>query len=285
MEQPSPTQDPKDASPSNGKRRNNPELPWQTLYMGGTLVISVVLVDLFYRLLVRPGARAFNALQQAGEIPLTETSLWEVLRDFEQQACLTLFLWAVALVGYKWWETTRERSLLGRGLLELGEADAIAPNRANAFITAIRGKLEPGEANGILPRALIRGLARFRKGSNVEEVSTSVNTLCEGELGRMESELSMINYIAWAIPSVGFIGTVRGIGSALAVAGTALGEDITQVTDRLGTAFNSTLVALLLSIPLMLLIHHIRQRQESTVNEVEEYCQEKLVSRLYRHQD
>ena len=257
-------------------------VPWQTLYMLGSLVASVVVVDLFYRVIVRPKAREISNLQQAGEMEVTETSIWVILRDFEQQACITLFLWAVALIAYKWWETSRERRLLKHGILELGEADAIAPARANMYIIAIREKLKPSEQRGVLPRALFRGLSRFRKGSNVEEVSSSVNNLCEGELGRMESELSMINYIAWAIPSVGFIGTVRGIGGALAVAGTALGEDITQVTDKLGTAFNSTLIALLLSIPLMLFIHHIRARQERTITDIEDYCQENLVSRLYR---
>lgn len=259
--------------------------PWQTLYMLATLVSSIVVVDLFYRVMVKPKAREISALQSAGEIEITETSMWVILRDFEQQACITLFLWATALVAYKWWETSRERGLLKAGLLELGEADAIAANRANMYIASIREKLKGSQQRGVLPRALFRGLSRFRKGSNVEEVSNSVNNLCEGELGRMESELSMINYIAWAIPSVGFIGTVRGIGGALAVAGTALGEDITQVTDKLGTAFNSTLIALLLSIPLMLFIHHIRQRQESTITDIEDYCQENLVSRLYRAQN
>ncbi|MEM6393296.1 MAG: MotA/TolQ/ExbB proton channel family protein [Planctomycetota bacterium] len=257
-------------------------LPIQTLYMLVSLVASIVVVDLFYRVVVKPKVEGIALLKESGELDPTETSVWIILRDFEQQACITLFLWATALIVYKWWETGRERRLLKRGLLELGEADAIAANRATSLVTSIREKLKPSEQRGILPRALFRGLSRFRKGSNVEEVSSSINNHCEGELGRMESELSMINYIAWAIPSVGFIGTVRGIGGALAVAGTALGDDITQVTDKLGVAFNSTLIALLLSIPLMLFIHHIRQRQESTISEIEDYCQDNLVARLYR---
>lgn len=257
-------------------------VPWHALYMLATLVSSIVVVDVFYRVLVKPNAREIAALQRAGEMELTETSIWVVLRDLEQQACITLFLWAVALIAYKWWETSRERRLLRRGLLDLGEGDAISVTRTQHLARAIRDKLKPSEQRGVLPRALFRGLSRFHKGSNVEEVSNSVNNMCDGELGRMESELSMINYIAWAIPSVGFIGTVRGIGGALAVAGTALGEDITQVTDKLGTAFNSTLIALLLSIPLMLFIHHIKQRQESTITEIEDYCQDNLVARLFR---
>ena len=36
--------------------------------------------------------------------------------------------------------------------------------------------------------------------------------MCEAESDRLDSEMSMIRYIAWAIPSIGFLGTVRGIG-------------------------------------------------------------------------
>ena len=58
----------------------------------------------------------------------------------------------------------------------------------------------------------------------------------------------MIRYISWAIPSIGFIGTVRGIGEALAQADKAVQGDIAGVTQSLGVAFNSTFIALLISI-------------------------------------
>jgi biopolymer transport protein ExbB/TolQ len=61
----------------------------------------------------------------------------------------------------------------------------------------------------------------------------------EGEADRLDSELSLLRYIAWAIPAIGFIGTVRGIGNALAQAHRAMQGDLSGVTQSLGTAFNS----------------------------------------------
>ena len=66
---------------------------------------------------------------------------------------------------------------------------------------------------------------------------------------QQESELSMLRYLVWAIPSIGFIGTVRGIGVALQRADEALTGDISGVTSALGVAFNSTLVALIYQHP------------------------------------
>ncbi len=106
------------------------------------------------------------------------------------------------------------------------------------------------------------------------------NTLCESEGDRLESELSMIRYIAWAIPSVGFIGTVRGIGQALGQAHRAVDGDITGVTQNLGTAFNSTFIALLISIVVMFLVHQLQSLQERTVFDTQTYIDHNLIRHM-----
>ena len=64
----------------------------------------------------------------------------------------------------------------------------------------------------LLPRVLLSSLERFGSTKNVQDVSSVANTLCESEGEKLESELSMIRYIAWAIPSVGFIITWSFVG-------------------------------------------------------------------------
>ena len=66
-------------------------------------------------------------------------------------------------------------------------------------------------------------------------------------------------------------------GAELAVKG-----DTTAVTSGLGISFNSTLVALTLSILLMYLLHEIQLAQERLVLDAENYVDEELVSRLHR---
>ena len=83
-------------------------------------------------------------------------------------------------------------------------------------------------------------------------MSDTIKEQCDIEAERLDSELSMVRYIAWAIPSIGFIGTVRGFGEALGQAYKAVEGDISGVTASLGVAFNSTFVALILSIIIMM---------------------------------
>ena len=127
---------------------------------------------------------------------------------------------------------------------------------------------------------LLGALSRFSTTGNVQDASTVAYKLCESASERMESELSIIRYIAWAIPSIGFIGTVRGIGDALAQAHRAVEGDITGVTASLGVAFNSTFIALILSIFLMFIIHQVQSKQESLVLDTERYSDDWLLKRL-----
>jgi biopolymer transport protein ExbB/TolQ len=90
----------------------------------------------------------------------------------------------------------------------------------------------------------------------------------------------MMRFIAWAIPSIGFLGTVRGIGQALGQAHKAVQGDIAGVTQSLGVAFNSTFVALLISIVVMFLMHRLQLVQERIVLDTEDYCDTRLIQNL-----
>ena len=81
----------------------------------------------------------------------------------------------------------------------------------------------------------------------------------------IESKLTTIKYILWAVPSIGFLGTVRGIGEALARADEAMQGDISGVASSLGVAFNSTFTALFISLFLTLIANSLRGREQEKI--------------------
>jgi biopolymer transport protein ExbB/TolQ len=101
--------------------------------------------------------------------------------------------------------------------------------------------------------------------------------VCEAESSRLDSELSMVRYITWAIPSIGFIGTVRGIGSALGQAHEAMAGNIAGVTASLGVAFNSTFIALLISMVVMFFMHQLQLSQERLVLNCYAYSENRVL--------
>ena len=200
---------------------NTQNLSKEFLYQGFALILSIILVHAFYVSVVRPEAASIIQEQQAmieqdiNYVP--ERSFYVIIRDFEQEACFILMLWAFAIMTLKAQSSINERRLLQEDLIPIREGQSIKPEDSKDFLRQLEN-LPESKRQLLLPRVLMNGLKRFSTTKNVQDVSTSTHTMVESEADRLESELSMIRYIAWAIPSIGFIGTVRGIGAALSLA-------------------------------------------------------------------
>ncbi len=261
-------------------------VPTEFIYQVFSLLIAVIIVHAVYLAVIRPTADALlaeqAALMKADPDYVPERYLYVLLRDFEQEACFVLMLWALFIMAYKAVVVARERALLHRELIPIGEGLSILPEDTRDYSRPVQALPERMQTM-LLPRALLTALHRFRSTHNIQDVSTAVGGICETESGRLDSGLAMVRYIAWAIPSIGFLGTVRGIGQALGQAHKAVEGDIAAVTDNLGIAFNSTFVALLLSIVLMFLLHQLQLAQERLVLDTQEYCDQRLIRHLQIH--
>ncbi|MCP3866668.1 MAG: MotA/TolQ/ExbB proton channel family protein [Gammaproteobacteria bacterium] len=253
------------------------------VYQVFALLIAFIVVHALYVTLIRPNAQvhieAERVLIQADSNHVEQRSLYVVLRDYEQEACFVLMIWALFILGYKGVLVSRQQVLLGKDLLELPPDLPIGREDLRGLSQRIQA-LPHWEQDALLPRAMLTAVERFGATSSVQDVSTASRNVCESEAERLESELSIIRYIAWAIPSVGFIGTVRGIGDALGQAHRAVEGDITGVTQSLGVAFNSTFIALVISIILMFFIHQLQLKQDRLVLDTERYVDRWFVRRL-----
>jgi biopolymer transport protein ExbB/TolQ len=205
-----------------------------------------------------------------------------VIRDYEQESCFILLIWALAIMGYKGRRAIHEQQLLDRRLLEIPEGTTLLPQDAREYSRSLEA-LPEQEQDYLLPRTLLSALQRFATTGSIQAVSDTIKESCEVESDRLDSELSMVRYIAWAIPSIGFIGTVRGIGDALGQAYKAVEGDITGVTVSLGVAFNSTFVALVLSIVIMFCLHQLQLSQERLVLDCQRYADKRLLRFLVVH--
>jgi len=250
------------------------------------LLIAVIVVHAIYVGAIRPSADAQlqqqAELQAAGEDFVPERTLAVVIRDFEQEACFILLIWALAIMGYKGRRTLQEQTMLERNLIDIPEGTSVLPEDARVYSRELES-LPAQEQDFLLPRTLLSALQRFATTGSIQAVSDTIKEQSEVESDRLDSELSMVRYIAWAIPSIGFIGTVRGIGDALGQAYKAVEGDISGVTVSLGVAFNSTFVALVLSIIIMFCLHQLQLAQERLVLDSQRYSDKKLLRHLVAH--
>lgn len=259
------------------------DIPIELIYQIFSLLIAFIIVHAVYISVIRPQADAF--IEQEHELMLADSSyvqkrnFYVVVRDFEQEACFILMFWAFSIMAFKGFLSWRQSKLLDTDLLKLPVDLPIGPEDTKFLLKRIN-ELPASMHQYLLPKALKMTVQRFSATRNVHDAATAMRDTCESESQRLDTELSIIRYIAWAIPSVGFIGTVRGIGDALSQANRAMEGDITGVTESLGVAFNSTFIALVISILLMFFIHQLQLLQERLVLDSESYCDMNLISRL-----
>lgn len=255
------------------------------------LIAASTSVAVLYSTLIRPLAEQSRLAQhydlshsKIGQIAL-------ILKDYEQQICLTLLVWALMILAYKFSLLRIEiQSIEKLGFLEnapssqgsqLASCQSITRATAHRLSQHMNTSLPlQTREQQLLPYVLLRGLERYHLTGSVQETTETIMGRLQIAAEQQESELSMLRYLAWAIPSIGFIGTVRGIGVALMRADEALTGDLSGVTGALGVAFNSTLVALFISILLMLLIHLLQSGQESLILRLQTICREKFLDKL-----
>src|SRR5690606_35404001 len=253
------------------------------IYQVFALIIAVIVVHAVYVAVIWPNADAVMAMQAAMQEQdpnyVSDQSVYVILKDYEQEACIVLTLWALAILGLKIYRNHTESKLLERPLLHIAEGMSILPQDARDYARPVQA-LPPHERQSLLPRTLLTALQRFGSTQNINDVSNVIKDTCEHEAERLDSELTIVRYIAWAIPSIGFLGTVRGIGMALSQAHQATQGNIAGVTASLGVAFNSTFVALVVSMVIMFLLYQLQLMQDRLVLDTQNYCDNYLVRHL-----
>jgi biopolymer transport protein ExbB/TolQ len=183
------------------------------------------------------------------------------------------------ILAYKLVHVTRERALFKYDFVRVQPGERIIPEDALDRYKELKNAIErePRWRERLLPECIMASLHRFHATASVQDAANAVRERAELAGDELDSSLGLVRYIAWAIPAIGFIGTVRGIGDALNFAEQAIHGDISSVTTGLGLAFNSTFVGLSLCIVLMFFLHLVQGRQEAFVIEAQAFLRDKLI--------
>jgi biopolymer transport protein ExbB/TolQ len=190
-----------------------------------------------------------------------------------------LFFIGLGRLSYRWREANAEERELGQEYLP-PEQDIILTNED---LGQLYQKLRSAPKRRFLPRLLERTVTQYQGNKSVSHAHTLLDSSLDLYLHELDLGYHMIRYIVWLIPTIGFIGSVIGIGGALSVAGAAKVDDpdlLSNTTSAMSIAFNGTFIALLLSAVLVYILHIAQQKEETALNESAQYCLDKLINRL-----
>ena len=156
----------------------------------------------------------------------------------------------------------------------VGEANRLRDHLAKLG-AGIRRSFLGRRVAGVLDFVVSRG--------SVSELDDQLRTLSDNDVMAQEGSYALLRFITWAIPILGFLGTVLGITGAIkGVTPEVLEKSLSGVTDGLATAFDSTALALFLTMILMLCSSLIERLEQGILEKVDAYVDHELCHRFER---
>jgi biopolymer transport protein ExbB/TolQ len=116
-----------------------------------------------------------------------------------------------------------------------------------------------------LGRRLATALDFVNRRKSAQDLDDQLRQLADNDAMGLEGSYALTRFITWAIPILGFLGTVLGITGAIAgVTPEVLEESLSTVTDGLALAFDSTALALALTMVLMFVASNLERSIPTT---------------------
>jgi biopolymer transport protein ExbB/TolQ len=138
-----------------------------------------------------------------------------------------------------------------------------------------------GRQNHYLVRRLREGLQYIAQRDSAQGLDEQLRRLAENDADRAHADQGLLRLIIWAIPILGFLGTVVGITMALtSLRPDNLEQSMVEVTAGLGVKFDTTALALSLSIVLMFAQFVVDRTESRLLEAVNRHAEAELVGRF-----
>lgn len=179
----------------------------------------------------------------------------------------------------RWRVGTREMRFVQRQYLPEDEQTVLQAHD----LSPIRRRVarEFTQEHGFLPFVIDLCILQFQSGRSVDQTVAVMTSSLELIQHRVDLRYGLVRYIAWLVPTLGFIGTVIGLGGALAGVPRDGAVSMYEIAHTLAVGFDCTMVALAESAVLVFLLHLAQEQEETSVNLVGTYTLRNLINRLY----
>jgi len=250
------------------------------------LILSLFFTGIFY--LVFP-------------IPVIRSEYWlQLFSGHISETIVALVLWSLFLIFFKWRQFRQQllayeafRNQIMHDSLSKGIYVRDVDERILEISQFMQEQKVKKFQDSVIFRRVRRTLRHLKAIPKKEEITSILNYQADIDHNRMQSGYALLNVFIWAIPILGFIGTVFGIGQSVGefsdfirnTGGTDLNTQMRSalggVTSGLSVAFSTTFIALVGVVPIMMLASSLRKREEDLLLSVEDYCLEDLLPNLH----
>ena len=203
-------------------------------------------------------------------------------------ALVLLMFWSIGFLFLKTRVLASQKNALLIDLLPESIGEEIDVETVDKFLEHVNGVPAKLRSSFMVNR-IKRGLEHFSVRHSNPEVANIMMAQSEQDAAAVHSSYSVVKVFLWAIPILGFIGTVQGISGAVGGFSGALDdaqsievmkESLNDVTSGLALAFDTTLVALIMSLMVSFPVNILQKREEDFLGMVDTYCSENFLKRL-----
>lgn len=164
----------------------------------------------------------------------------------------TMFFVGLAVLAVKLTEVLAQYGMLSKPLLGPSCRSGRPLEDCDVLLDRL-ARLPSSRQDDYFVRRLREAVEHVRRRGSADSLDEHLKYLADLDAARQHAGFALVRVIIWAIPILGFLGTVIGITLAIAnLAPEALEDSLPEVTAGLGVAFDTTALALGLSIVLML---------------------------------
>jgi flagellar motor component MotA len=196
------------------------------------------------------------------------------------------FFWAVGILYLKLQKLRQQKAAMYLDVLPTDINNEVNPENVGLFIDHLYG-LPARLRDSMMVNRIRKGLELFEIRQNNGDVNNMLSAQSSIDSARVGGSYALTKVFLWAIPILGFIGTVLGLSQAIGSMDLSNVSDmdkimasIGNVTSGLGTAFDTTLLGLVLAMFLNFPMNVLSKAEDDNLNNIDAFCNEVLLPRL-----
>jgi hypothetical protein len=205
-----------------------------------------------------------------------------------QYAAVFLGVWSAVILLLKRSKLKIQRRALTHPVIPENYEFVLSSRTADQVIRNIHAIAEDPDRFIVFNRILV-ALSNLKNLGRVGDVDDILRSLAERDESAHQTSFATLGGFLWAIPVLGFIGTVLGLASAIGNFSSLLDQQadvsaivgsLKEVTGGLSTAFETTLLALVIALVIQLWMTSQKKAEEVFLDDSQEYCLKQVVSRI-----
>jgi biopolymer transport protein ExbB/TolQ len=227
-----------------------------------------------------PLAAGLVALFRVG--PLRHTEYARYVEFPVQWVEVAFFCCGVGALLVKLVQVRLEQAACRRDILPRWDGKPVPVEKASDLMASV--ERQPGRVQATYLGRRLRAVLDFlRRRRCADDLDDQLRALADNDALAQENSFGLVRFLTWAIPILGFLGTVIGITGAIAgVDPETLESSLSTVTGGLAEAFDSTALALGLTMVLMFLTYLVERQEQAVLAEVDHLVEDQLAHRFQR---